>query len=623
MTIITEKIFGRIFDSLGEEIAHIANNRILEYKTNLYQSLSFTKTIFHRTEVDFVDIYEPVCLLDIDNNSIEYKDIFLKGKNVTILGEAGLGKSSFIRNLVLDQIKKEDIYPILIELRDLDHVNVDLLSYIKTEILRFEKIAESERIQQRLFETGKLCIVFEGYDELSKENKNEVLGQIKRITKRYPNNKYIITSRPFTGIEYFEGFRNYNLSELKPAQIVNFINRQFSKIEPSNLPVKIIASIKDEKNELYLNYLRNPLLLSLFLLTFDEHAGLPQKQSEFFSDIFETLFHTHNSLSKMGFQRKLDTDFDKQSIEIILQCFSFLSFFEETYVFPREYFTSKLDIIKEKKDLKFNTQDLENDLVIGIGILSKEGSKILFPHRTLQEYFAISYIARLSKESKIKAYTKMRSFFFNKKEVGDLSGFYTMLMEIDFCNAAEYFLIPLLNELKEFNQQKLGTSQEDDENRFFRSLDMLRLFKFDDFLLDELFERGTSLHKKMSLAKKYDAEVTDVMSQIKTTKRKLKAVREELKFIDSIIPTLEYNKDYIRRRKHTEIEEETLLYQITNLDSSKSTKRDNRRMLMDEMRDAITLFNKEVATYLDLKIPELITTIQNKKKSDAEIVELI
>jgi hypothetical protein len=617
------KLFNPIVKPLKEEIIYIAQNRIIEYQVNLYKSLYRVKTILHRSEVIFKDIYEPVCLVDYQENIINPSELFNTNKRITILGEAGLGKSSIIRKIILDQIDKGNKFPILLELRDFNDKDDDLLDFINNEVLKFEGITEIERIQKRLFETGKLCIIFEGFDELSKHKKTSITQQIKKITNRFPENDYIITSRPYTGIEYFGNFTNYNLCELTSTQIESFIIRQFSKQKKSDLPQKIIKSIKEEKNKTYLNYLKNPLLLSLFLLTFDEHAGLPQKQSEFFSDIFETLVHTHNSLSKMGFERKLDTELDKHTLEKIIQNFSFLSFFDEKYIFSQEYFDAKINLIKEKKDYSFNTKDLENDLIIAIGILSKEGVKYLFPHKTLQEYFTISHIVQLPLELKIKVYGKTKELFFRKKNIGELNNFYVLLMEMDFCDSTEFFLIPLLKELKKDNIQRLTQKNDSEEERFFWSLDMLRFFNFEDFLIDGLFEKGTYLYKKMSQIRKYESEQKEIANEICTQKGRLKALHSEQKYLEKIIPTIDEKIEYLEKLESTSNAEAETRELIITLDDSKDKKAKEKLVLLDQIKESIISFNQEVDDYLEVKIPELESVLFRRRKSEEDLVDLI
>lgn len=244
----------QILNTISNEIKFCAQNRLLEYKTNLYNSLSSVKTILHRNEVLFKDIYEPIKLINYNDEEINTTQLFEHSKNSTIIGEAGIGKSSLIKFIILDIIEKDDLFPILIELRYFNKNKINILDYIKNEIFYFEQITDSDEIQKRLLESGKLCILFDGFDEISKEYKPEIINQIQKITNRYTKNKYVITSRPNTEIEYLPQFTNYTISYLDTKQIYNFIKRQFKHSKNINIAYLIIESIKKEQNQTYLHY---------------------------------------------------------------------------------------------------------------------------------------------------------------------------------------------------------------------------------------------------------------------------------------------------------------------------------------------------------------------------------
>jgi predicted NACHT family NTPase len=486
---ISTEIIDPLFAFIKDETRFLLQSRLLDYQVELFNSLYKVKNILHRKEVVFIDIYEPISLIDYDGNKHIPIDIFRYNKKITLLGEAGIGKSSLIRYYILNLIYTKTGIPILIELRNFNDKDINFDEYIRKEIFKFENISDSESIQTRLLESGKFSIIFDGFDELTKEKKIITIKQIKKFSTRFTDNQYIITSRPFTNVEYLSNFSNYQIDKLSPTQIENFVRRQFSKQKISKLPESIILSINDEKNSTYFHFLQNPLLLSLFILTYNEHAGLPQKRSIFYSDIFETLFHTHNSLSKLGYERKLDTGLDKEKLENILQCFSFLSFFEKRYTFSLDYFDKTINLIKEKKRYKFQSRDLLTDLIVSIGILTKDGQDYFFPHKTLHEYFVASHITNLPRDLKIDVFNKLNEVFFHDNKLADLSNLYILLMELDFYDVTELFLIPTLAKLQSDNKKILSEKKELLERQFFLSLEMLRLFNFEDFYLLEPSEK--------------------------------------------------------------------------------------------------------------------------------------
>ncbi|UBD77516.1 NACHT domain-containing protein [Parabacteroides goldsteinii] len=615
----------QVLNKISDEIKFYTTNRLLEYKTNLYRSLSSVKTILHRNEVLFKDIYEPIKLISYNEEVTNPSELFEHSKNSTIIGEAGIGKSSLIKFIILDLLEKEELLPILIELRNFNKNNVNILEYINNEIFKFEQITDNDIIQNRLLESGRFCIFFDGFDEISKEYKSNIINQISKITNRYTNNKYVITSRPNTEIEYLPQYTNYTISYLDTKQIYNFIKRQFKHSKNKNIADLIIESIKEEQNQTYLHYLKNPLLLSLFILSFDEYAGLPQQLCDFFRNIFETLLYRHNSFSKMGFERKLETGLSKQQIETLLKVFSFISFFDKKYIFNEQYFEEKMLLIKERKGYNFNTNDIESDLVIAIGILHKDKSMLFFPHKTLHEYFTVLQIAGLSKEQKKKVYTKFRNEFLSKNNIEDLSSFYRLLMEIDYYDTTELLQIPMLEELQKikFSNKK---DLEDLQNRFFWSLNVLSFFNFEDYYYLETIADANSLKKKIITIKQIDIRHKECNYSIKSETKKRKKI---LKEIEDIRNSLEiytdpsfcqiYNNDLILLENKLNV----INSNIADLDTAKIQLIKEKKLRIDQVKNETISFIDEVNKYLDIKIIELKDDLSKIQKADDSLIDML
>jgi len=187
----------------------------------------------------------------------------------------------------------------------------------------------------------------------------------------------------------------------------------------------------------------------MFILTFQSYSDIPQKRSEFYNQVFDTLFSFHDSMSKMAYVREKLSGLSKEQFEEVLKLFSFISFFEEIFIFPSNYLSDKLNVIKsKKKNLIFDNDKFIQDLQVAIGILNKEGLDYVFPHRSLQEYFAASYIEKLGDQNKKGLYQKLKKEI--KKNYSILilkANFYDLLSEIDYKNCCNYLSIPLVEDL--------------------------------------------------------------------------------------------------------------------------------------------------------------------------------
>ena len=453
-------------DRITNEISQIVNNRILEYLAAEYTSNYKTKTLLYTVEpIELEKFYQPLyirrkdsfifCTSENSNksriNTIHLNELFDKNMNcITITGTAGSGKSTLVKYLLVDCIRNKYKIPIKIELRYLNNYNGDLLSYISDEIIKFNRIAEKDMIVEKLLNSGKFVFFLDGYDEIFSNKKEKITKDICKIVKRFNNNKYLLTSRPFVYVEMLDNFSNYEICDLEPDEINSFIRKQFSSSYQESAE-NIIKTIENNiiKNDGYKSFLKNPLLLSMFIIACDKDSYIPEKKSEYYKNVFEALFSAHDTKAKLHFVREKKSGLSREDILKLLNHFSFKSFFEQKYFFSKEYFEVKMKQKKDELKLDFEIDNLLDDLKVAIGILTEEGTYITYPHRSLQEYFAASYVTSLTHDNKIQFYKILTNHIKNKNLINmDFLNFFSLLKEMDKIDYQRQIEIPLLKFLK-------------------------------------------------------------------------------------------------------------------------------------------------------------------------------
>jgi hypothetical protein len=414
--------------------------------------------------------------------------------------------------------------------------------------------------------SGDFVFFLDGYDEINSTKKEKITKEIDDLVKLYNKNHYLLTSRPYTEIDLLPLFHNYEVCELSDEDINNFIRKQIP-VEERELCDKIIEAVNSQENVSYKSFLSNPLLLSMFILTFQSYSSIPQKRSEFYSQVFDALFSVHDSMSKLAFVREKQSGLSKEQIVEILKLFSFLSYFDEQFIFSGVYLDEKFKFIKEKKKtINFDNDKLINDLQIAIGILNKEGTDYTFPHRSLQEYFAAIYIFSLNDTNKKIVYQKIINLFTDKKKFRQTSrdNFHLLLAELDDKNVIKYALIPYFEKV------------------------------INEVNLDE---------------KKYMVIIDNFLS--------LNSVFEAFSFILKSNETIDANEQFSRQfRNYSENE------QKDNVGSKEWEKK------MDSYREKLALehinpFLKSFLPKLEKKKQELSDYLINESNSDSEIVSLI
>jgi guanylate kinase len=500
---------------IADEISQVANNKILEYLCEEYERNNRTKTILHRTEpIPLDSFYQPLFLRKDFNqwngrlNGADTKRISTdsvrsvfeecKSNCLTIIGTAGSGKSTLVKYLFVNTIKERFKIPIKIELRELNKYDGNLIEYVKNDIIKFSEIAVNDILVEKLLKSGEFVIFFDGYDEVATSRKEDVTRDICKITRKYNKNKYILTSRPFVNIEMLDKFHNYQVCDLSMEEIKSFVKRQFDKSE-QDLASKIIETINNEESATYKSFLSNPLLLSMFIITYQADSNIPQKRSDYYSQVFNTLYSAHDTTSKLGYSRERRCSLNKEQIMEILKRFSFTSFFTHNFSFSSEYVEQQFLRIKKDLGLQFSNDELLYDLKVSIGILTQDGLDITFPHRSLQEYFAALFVTSLADSNKQKVYTRLYDALLKLFEDSSISddylNFYSLLCEMDKNNFLKQLIIPLLNEI----QNKIPLLKEDSEViNFFITLRSIS-YLIDKKMKSEFNKEHTKYNKQFSL----------------------------------------------------------------------------------------------------------------------------
>lgn len=432
-------------------------SRLEKYHTDTCERLSYFKTyLFDSETVNFEDIYYPISIQLFRNNKRimidkQLSNFFEKNKRITIIGSAGSGKTMVTKRIFLSSLEHLNLIPFIIEFRKLEQ-NQSIYNYIKDVLFKFDTNLYDEKIFNYILRSGQFLFIFDGYDEIQFDDFNNRQKAIKDRTKdledftrNFNENFFIVTSRINANAEYLEAFDTYSICELSKKDTYNFIDLQCNLLDDGKNWAKTIHKKLSEKaaNYAFFDYLKNPLLLTLFIASYYQNPELPSRKCDFYSNIFDALWFKHDKITKSGGYQH-PKHYEKKIYETLLYHFCFITYFKGLFVFSETQLNDLLDkTIAHAKINDCDSEKVKEDMITSISILFKDGNEYMFPHRSMQEYFLAKYISTLTFEkNKETAYNKL------KLEGSNHDNLLYLLSEIDKYSFYKFYFLPMLNIIK-------------------------------------------------------------------------------------------------------------------------------------------------------------------------------
>jgi hypothetical protein len=236
---------------------------------------------------------------------------------------------------------------------------------------------------------GKFAVLLDGLDEIDFHVRDIYCKQIINMTYKYPDCLFLISSRPD---DRFDSWNEFYVSEIQPlskAQIILLVEKmQFDPATKANFLKQIGARLYKTHGE----FLSNPLLCTMMLMTFNEFEEIPSKMYIFYARAFEALFTRHDK-TKTFFKRKFYTTLAEDDFKRLFSTFCLFSYTDMKFAFNsgevRKYIKSAI----EYEQSGVSVDNFLKDLVESTSLLLKEGDNYSFIHRSFQEYFVALFLA--------------------------------------------------------------------------------------------------------------------------------------------------------------------------------------------------------------------------------------
>lgn len=383
------------------------------YMVRMYEKYSVMDVIaLPNKQIPFNTLYEPLTLSGSTNlnNKIKVcinkfpKELLESHFRLIIEDTAGMGKSTISRKIFLSAIEENIAIPILIELRNLN-LNNTILDEIYKQLL-IEKDHEKDIITN-LLSVDKFLFILDGYDEISKDNKDRVIKDIDLFKNKFNNCYFILTSRHDPSLVTFGDFQKTSICPLTMQEAESIINR-YDLFNHNKIANELLRQIKSSTNKSFQEYLANPFLVSLLFKSFDYKKELPIKKSQFYGQVYEALFEAHDLSKKGYFKREKYTNLHIDEFEKVLRYFAYFTAVRSHVLYDNNSIKKYIDQAKEfLPDLGFKSSDFLKDLVETVPLFQKDGTNYKWAHKSLQDYFAAKFIWIDSKNDQDKILTKI------------------------------------------------------------------------------------------------------------------------------------------------------------------------------------------------------------------------
>lgn len=491
-------ILDKYADPIINKITQISQNEWEKFKVdfdiafrgylkNSYAKYSKIKTLLYRTEPKYIyDFFEIPYLEKEHSKYIKAKDIdnILDISNYVIIqGTGGIGKSTLMKHLFINELEKKDLIPVFLELKDINDLEADYeISDIILEKLDNLGSQLQKKYLQYALKSGCFLFLLDGYDEIVSHKRDYFFRRFETFCDKYSKNYFIISSRPYSEFIEFQRFTVIKTCPLNKEQAMSLVGKlEFDK----DIKQRFVNALDLELYEKHKSFASNPLLLNIMLLTYDNYAEIPEKLHLFYANAFETLYSKHDA-TKAGYRRELKSKLSYDSFKKIFSYFCFISY-AQTKV---EFSSDDLRTILKKVSINKVTFEIDNyiyDLVNSLCVLYKEGLNYKFAHRSFQEYFTALFLKELPDES-----MKQMGIQLIHKDIFKVTNdnVFDMLFDMAEERVEQNVFLPILQEFEQ--------NIDDNKKYEFYFIRTIKEIKFDKRLVNQIFEIRLWLSRDVS-----------------------------------------------------------------------------------------------------------------------------
>lgn len=308
------------------------------------------------------------------------------------------------------------------------------------------KFGLKENFSKDLIKDLPLVYLFDGLDEVSVDNKEYIIKELRVFIDQLSDPKILITSRKESYLSDFYDFTRYEINSLSEKEAFSLI----SKYDPkSDVSKKLISGIQQSRDEGLKEFLSTPLYVSLLFCAYRHKTVIPQKKHLFYSQVYEALFEAHDLSKEVGFVRPKFSKLDSSEFHFLLRRLGFWCLKNGGKIeFQKDELEIVVsDIISKANGVKTSAVNFVKDLTTTVPLFIKEGSSIRWSHKSLMEYFSSMFICNDIKENQ----KVILLHFYHSNNWSTYRNVFELCSDIDFSSMRASVVKEVLSDFVEYH----------------------------------------------------------------------------------------------------------------------------------------------------------------------------
>ena len=327
-----------------------------------------------------------------------------------LLGAPGIGKSTFLRKVGLEALKGKEgnfvhkCIPVFLELKRFTGDQIDIEGLIAQEF-KICGYPYPEEMVKTALNSGKLLILFDGFDEVPTANVGNVVLKIGDFVDQYSQNRFIASCRIAAYTGGFRQFTEVEMADFDDTQIEAYIKNWFAST-PDRYRYQLDEEVKTADqcwkalnatgHHATKELARNPLLLTLLCMVYDNSQNFPQNRADLYEKALNIFLEEWAAEKRVRQEDSISQYLDVASEKRMLSEIAAKNF-EASYLL-----FSKDELIKQIREFgegnantpsTFDAPKIFETILVDQGLfVERVSGSYSFSHLTFQEYLTASYI---------------------------------------------------------------------------------------------------------------------------------------------------------------------------------------------------------------------------------------